>query len=412
MSAHGQLRPLEGLKVVDLSWVVAGPLVGRSLAEYGATVVRVESSKRLDAARVLSPFKDSERGADRSGCYQNCNVGKLGLTLDLGREEGREIVRNLAQWADVIVESYSYGTMDKWGLGYEDLRQINPGIIMISSTLMGQRGPYASLAGFGNLGSAMAGTQAMVGWPGKPSIGPFGPYTDYIGPRFALITLLSVLHERRASGLGCHIDVAQAECGLQFLAPALIDYFETRHAATARGNFDPAMAPHNCYPCQPGEPRQSAWVAIAAQDEKAWRALAATIGQPELAGDERFATLAARQENADALDAIIADWTRRRTALENERILQAAGVAAHVVAASRDFCEDAQLAHRGHIKTLLHPTLGQTQVEGSRYVLSATPAEFSRPAPTFGQDEIFVLRDILGYDEARIAALKASSVLT
>jgi len=406
------LRPLEGLKVVDLSWVVAGPLVGRSLAEYGATVVRVESSKRWDAARVLSPFKDSERGPDRSGCYQNCNAGKLGITVDLGTDEGRAIVRDLAKWADVVVESYSFGTMHKWGLGYEDLAKINPGIIMISSTLMGQRGPYASLAGFGNLGSAMAGTQAMVGWPGKPSIGPFGPYTDYIGPRFALITLLSALHERRTTGKGCHIDVAQAECGLQFLAPALLDYFETGHVASANGNHEPNMAPHNCYPCQKDGERRSAWVAIAAQDEAAWGKLATIIGRPELTQDPRFSTLEARHASADVLDNFIAYWTEQHTAHEVEEVLQKAGVAAHVVAASRDFCEDSQLAYRGHIKTLPHPTLGETQVEGSRYALSDTPAQFERPAPVFAQDEGYVLGEILRYDEARIAALKAANALS
>jgi benzylsuccinate CoA-transferase BbsF subunit len=412
MTGATSIRPLEGLKVVDLSWVVAGPLVGRSLAEYGATVVRVESSKRWDAARVLSPFKNSERGADRSGCYQNCNTGKLGITVDLGLDEGRAIVRDLAKWADVVVESYSFGTMKKWGLAYEDLAKINPGIIMISSTLMGQRGPYASLAGFGNLGSAMAGTQAMVGWPGKPQIGPFGPYTDYIGPRFALITLLSALHQRRETGIGCHIDVAQAECGLQFLAPALINYFETGNVITANGNHDARMAPHNCYPCASSGPRGSTWVAIAAQDEAAWAKLATAIGKPELAQDTRFSTLAARQQNEAALDEIIGAWTRQRTAAENEKILQSAGVAAHVVSASRDFCADEQLAHRGHIKTLPHPTLGETQVEGSRYALSDTPAEFHSPAPVFGQDEEFVLGDILGYDAARIAALKQANALT
>ena len=411
MSAAKDVRPLAGLKVVDLSWVVAGPLVGRALAEYGAQVVRVESSQRLDAARVLSPFKDSERGADRSGCYQNCNAGKLGLTLDLGREEGRAIVRDLAKWADVIVESYSFGTMAKWGLGFDDLRKINPGIIMISSTLMGQRGPYASLAGFGNLGSAMAGTQALVGWPGKPPIGPFGPYTDYIGPRFALITLLSALHARRTTGEGCHIDVAQAECGLQFLAPALSDYFATGHIATAAGNADPRMAPHNCYPCAPAGERRSTWVAIAAQDEGAWTRLATAIGRPELAQDPRFATLADRQAHAEILDDFIAAWTGGRTAREAEETLQAAGIAAHVVAASRDFCEDLQLVHDGHVKTLPHPTLGETQVEGSRYRLSETPAQITRPAPVFGQDRQEILGDILGYDAGKIAALETAEIL-
>ncbi len=188
--------PFEDLKVLDLAWVVAGPLIGRTLADYGATVIRVESAKRIDTARVMGPFPGGKMDVQQSALYENCNAGKLGLALDLSSPQGQEIIRKLAEWADVVVESFSPGQMKRWGLGYETLRERNPDLIMLSTSLMGQSGPYSSFAGYGNVGAAMAGFQHLVGEAGALPIGPFGPYTDYIGPRFSIVTLLAALDQR------------------------------------------------------------------------------------------------------------------------------------------------------------------------------------------------------------------------
>lgn len=401
-------RPFAGLKVLDLSWVVAGPMIGRVLADFGAQVVRVESSRRVDAARVLTPFEGGERGLERSAVFHNCNAGKLGVTLDLARREALDVLRDLVAWCDVVVESYSFGTMKKWGLDYEGLRAINPGVVLVSSTLMGQSGPYAALAGFGNLGSAMSGVQALVGWPGRQPRGPFGPYTDYVGPRFGLAALLAVLDSRRTTGKGCHIDVSQAECGLQFLAPVLTDYFATGRIKTASGNDDDMMFPHGVFACAKDGPLRADWIAIAAQDDEAWRKLSSLIGCDELANLD----VAARRAAGARIEKLIGAWTGARTAREAESQLQAAGVAAHRVTSFRDFAHDAQLQFDGHVLSLPHAGIGTAHVEASRLKLSRTPAATRAPGPALGEHNEHVLQGILGYDAARVAALRDGGFLT
>ena len=402
-----QPAPFSDLKVLDLAWVVAGPVIGRVLADYGATVVRVESSRRVETARVMGPFPHGRPHPEQSGLYENCNAGKLGLALDLSRPEGRAVVRDLAAWADVLVESFSPGQMARWGLDYDSLSTLRPGLIMLSTSLMGQTGPYAGFAGFGNVGAAMAGFQGLAGWPGELPVGPFGPYTDYLGPRCGLVALLAALDPRHRTGEGCWLDIAQAEAGLQFLAPEIAAYGATGEVAKAQGNRDPQMAPHGVFRCA-GEER---WIALAARDDAEWRRLALMVCGEALADDPRFATLAGRKGDEDTLEAIIAAWASERSAGALEAALQAAGIPAHVVAASLDLWQDPQLQARGHFVALEHPLMGTSVVEASRYTLSATPARVARSAPTFGRDRDQVLRGILGYDDARIAALDQVGVL-
>ena len=237
-------QPFEGLKVLDLAWVVAGPALGRVLADFGATVVRVESSVRIETARLMGPFLDGQPDPQRCALFDTYNAGKLGLTLDLGCPDGRAVVRDLAQWADVLVESFIPGQMSRWGLAPETLRAANPGLIVVSTSLMGQTGPSSPLSGYGNIGAAMAGFQSIVGWPGEPPYGPYGPYTDFVGPRFGLVALLAALEHRRITGHGCWLDVSQAEAGIQFLAPQVAHAASTGAVAGLQGNRDPQFAPH------------------------------------------------------------------------------------------------------------------------------------------------------------------------
>ena len=215
---------LADLKVVDLSWIVAGPTVGRALADFGATVIRVESSARVDTARVVGPNHGDIPGVENSGLYGNVNAGKLGVALDLRVPEARDVLRDLVRWADVMSESFTSGVLRRWQLDYEALREVKPDLIMLSSTLLGQYGPECTVSGFGSQGAGMAGVLDITGWPDRPPAGPFGPYTDYPAPRFALVGILAALEHRRRTGAGAHIDQAQAEATLHLLAPALIDY--------------------------------------------------------------------------------------------------------------------------------------------------------------------------------------------
>jgi crotonobetainyl-CoA:carnitine CoA-transferase CaiB-like acyl-CoA transferase len=407
-AAGRDAAPFEDLRVVDLSWVVAGPVVGRTLADYGATVVRVESARRIDLARLVGPHADGLELPESSACFANVNAGKLGIAVDLSSEDGRDVVRDLVRWGSVVVESFSPGVMERWGLGYEALAQIDPSVILLSTSLMGHTGPYSSFAGSGNVGAALAGFQGLAGWPGRVPFGPYGPYTDYVGPRFSLIALLAALDHRARTGEGGHLDVAQAEAGIQFLAPEILDATLTGRVAGPRGNGDPQMAPHGVYPCRDSADGEPAWIAIAARSDEDWRALAPLIAAPEgLTG----AGTAERLARAAEIDALVGAWSAGITAAKAERALWDAGVPAHRAASPRDAANDEQLRHRGHFVDVPHPQGGTITVESSRFRLSGTPAQVRRAGPTIGQDTDRVLSELLGYNEARIARLQAAGVL-
>ena len=398
-------RPFDGLKVLDLAWVVAGPALGRALADFGATVVRVESSVRIETARLMGPYPGGVADPQRCALYDTYNAGKLGLALDLARPEGREVVRDLALWADVVVESFVPGQMTRWGLSPDSLRAANPGLVVVSTSLMGQTGPSSTLTGYGNIGAAMAGFQSIVGRQGETPLGPYGPYTDFVSPRFALVALLAALDRRRLTGEGCWLDVSQAEAGIQFLAPQVADTAATGHIAAPLGDRDPQFAPHGVFACA-GEDR---WIALAARDDAEWARLAALIGGEAL--DGAFASLAGRKASEDRLEALVEAWTSTRHVGDLERDLQAQGIAAHRAADSADLLADPQMVARGHFIRMPHPLGGECVVEASRFRLSETPARCIRPAPHFGRDTREVLMSILGYGADRVAALDAAGAL-
>ena len=398
---------LADVKVLDFMWVMAGPAATRVLADYGATVVRIESTRRLDTARTLAPFRGGALGAENSGCFQNLNAGKRMLTLDPSRDGGRRVILDLVRWADVVTESFSPGTMQRWGLDYAALSAVKPDLVMLSTCLMGQTGPLATFAGYGNLAAAIAGFSNLGGWPDRPPAGPFSAYTDYVSPRFIAAAILAALDHRRRTGTGQYVDLSQAEASLHFLAPAILDYTVNGRVAGRSGNRDPDHAPHGVYPA-PGNDR---WVAIAVTTDAAWQGLCAAMKRPDLAADGRFADAAGRRAHADMLDALVSAWTSSRDAAATQAALQVRGVSAHVVQTSRDLVHDPQLVHRGHFVTVEHPMGGTTVVEDSRFVLSRTPASPPASAPSYGRDNDAVLRDILGYDDDVITALVADGAL-
>jgi crotonobetainyl-CoA:carnitine CoA-transferase CaiB-like acyl-CoA transferase len=401
------MAALDDVKILDFMWVLAGPSATRVLADHGATVVRVESTRRVDTARTLAPFHDGKPGAERSALFHNTNANKLMLTLDPTRPAGRAVVLDLVRWADVVTESFSPGVMSGWGLDYAALRALKPDVVMLSTCLMGQTGPWASFAGYGNLAAAISGFSNLGGWPDRAPAGPFSAYTDYVSPRFVAVAILAALEHRRRTGEGQYIDLAQGEASLHFLGPALLDHTVNDRLPERVGNRDPDLVPHGVHPAA-GTDR---WVAIAVGSDDAFTALCAAMERPGLAAEPRFATIAARRTHEVELDAEIAIWTRTRDAGDIERLLQSRGVAASAVQDSAALCADPQLAHRGHFLRVPHATLGSTVVEGSRFLLSGTPARMPEYAPTYGGDTARVLTELLGYNEARITDLVASGVL-
>ena len=402
-------QPMKGLRVLDLSWVVAGPMIGRCLADFGAEIIRVESSKRPEVARLTGPFPKGIRDLNRSGLYENCNAGKRGITLDLATEEGRNIVARLAAKADVLVESFAPGQMKRWGLGYDTLCQDNPALVMLSTSLMGQSGPWHGLAGFGNIGAAMSGIQMLAGRENADPVGPYGPYTDFVAPRFALPALLAVLENRRQTGKGRHLDVSQAEAGMQLIATAFAEYSATGRFPVARGNRDPLSVPNNCYPCRT-TPDETAWIAISVPDDATWKALCDVTGLKQFAA----ANLQTRQGRRDAeaeIDAALADWTRELTAQEAEDLLQDAGIPAHVVASPDDLAHDPQLAKLGHFASTPRSDGTPAWHEACRFVLSHTPAQTTLCAPHFGRDTTAILTG-LGLTPDQIEALETANIIT
>ncbi len=399
--------PLAGIKVLDAMWVLAGPWGSRYLADYGATVVKVESTTRLDTARTIGPFKDGMPGAERSGAFGTVNAGKLGITVGMGQPQGRALMERLVRWADVVTESFTPGTMARLGYGYEDLRKINPGVIMISSCLNGQTGPYATLAGFGTMGSQIAGFGMLAGWPGRAPAGAAGAYTDYLAPKIATATLLAALDHRERTGEGQYIDVSQAEGSTRFLGPALLDYTVNGRLWELQGNDSPLYFPHAVYAAEGTEQ----WVAIAVTADEQWPRLCKVIGREEWAGLSRYAREAGRRADREAIDAAITAYTSVRGAGEIEEALQAAGVPCHRALDSVAALVDPQLVHRNHFVTVPHPELGDVVVENSRMVFSATPAQVTRPGPAFGQDTDYVLRELLAMSDEEIVEAIASGAL-
>ena len=402
---HGDL-PLSGLKVLDFMWAIAGPMATRMLADYGATVVRVETTSRVDPCRTMRPYVGGQAGNENAALFHGCNASKRMITLDLAKPEARDTVLDLVRWADVVCEAFTPGTMKKLGFDYESLVAVNPSVIMLSTCLMGQTGPLATYAGYGNLAAAVAGFYELAGWQDRDPAGPFGAYTDYIVPKFNASSILAALEYRRRTGKGQYIDLSQAETALHFLAPAVLDVLVNDHVPTRNGNRDDLFAPHGCYPIAGDD----AWIALAVEDDEGWRALCAELDRADLADDARFATAASRVEHAEALDEIVTELVTGRDGGELEAALQARGIAAHVVLDSAGTLADPQLVARGHFVTL--ESDGQrTVVEDTRSRLSRTPAQVHGGPPTLGRDNQEVLAELLGYDEERITGLVIAGVL-
>ncbi len=399
---------LAGLNVVDLMWVVAGPTSTRTMADFGATVVRIESANRIETARGIGPFHDNAQGLDHSGLFGNMNANKLGLSLNLSTQEGRDVLLDLIKWCDVLTESFSPRAMRAWGMDYESLREIRPDLIMLSTCLFGQAGPLSRVAGFGTMGAAIGGYVALAGNLGGAPIGPYSAYTDYLSPRFALPTILAALDYRDRTGEGVYIDQAQAESSLHFMSAALLDYTINGRVPELVGNADPDMAPHGCYATAGDDD----WVAIAVRNDADWANLCAAMGMGELTCDDRFADLTARKANEDELNGIVSGWAAQHGALEVEYMLQAFGVPAHAVSNSSAAVADPQLQHRGHFIPIEHPVHGVQTVEAAKGQMSVTPPSYRSSAPTIGRDNDLVLREILGYDDERIAQLAIADALT
>ncbi|WP_337188137.1 CoA transferase [Phenylobacterium sp.] len=400
--------PLEGLKVVDMGWIMVGPVSARYLAELGATTIKVETAKRPDPLRAMGPFRNGEPGLGRSMSYHMTNANKRSLAVDIKSADGLRIVRELLAEADVFVESFTPGAIDEMGLSYAEVSKRNPGLVMVSTGILGRKGPMGvGTSGTGMSGAAFAGATGLVGWPDRVPNGPHGPWTDAVAPRYIAVSVLAALHRRQATGKGVHIDLGQADAGLQFLTPAYMDYVVNGVTTERDGRAgSPLRAPCGAYPSQ-GEDR---WVVVDAAQEAAWSALREIVGEP--LSDDRFSTLVGRLRAREDLDARIAAWTARRTAEEAEATLQAAGVPAHAIHRDVDLSEDPDLEHVSFFKPVSDPLIGESWIPGPQFALRRTPHAETRAGPRIGDSTDQILEQHLGLSPDEIGRLKASGVLT
>ncbi len=398
--------PLAGLKVLDFTWVMAGPAATRYLADYGATVVKVESATKIETGRTLGPAWQGNPDPETSAFMADNNAGKLGMTLNIRTPGGQTLARRLVQWADVVAEAFTPKVMRSCGLDFAALQRINPGIIMLSTSLNGLTGPYSQVAGYGTLGAALAGFAPFVEWPDRPPAGPFSAYTDYVAPKFAVAALMAALEHRRLTGEGQHIDMAQSEASIHFLGEAVLEYTANGRVWPPAGNSDRLLCPNGAYPAA-GDDR---WVALSVGSEQQWQALARLAGPP-LAGDPRFATAESRRQHEAELDAAIAAWTAPQQPRELEAALQAAGVPAHEVVTIAGAFEEPQLQARQHFIGVTHPVLGECFIENSRTKMLGTPAQITRANATLGEHTDYVLRELLGLSDDEIIEAVASGAV-
>jgi crotonobetainyl-CoA:carnitine CoA-transferase CaiB-like acyl-CoA transferase len=395
-----QKKLFEGIKVAEFAWVVVGPASSRYLADHGATVVKIESHKRLDTNRVNSPFVDNIPAPDTSMFFGRHNPNKYSVSIDLQSPGGKDLAWRLIKWADIVTESFSPGTMEKWGLGWEDVKKVRPDIIYLSSSMQGRGGPHSSYAGYGQNACNFSGFTELSGWPDRMPSAPHGAYTDYVCARFSAFALLAALIHRSRTGQGQLIEQSQFESSLHFLMPGVMDYQVNGHIMHRDGNRTPIASPHGVFPSL-GEDR---WIALSVMDEESWVKFCQAIDNPSLAARPEFATLDDRKKNEDALEKVVSAWTSRHPAAEAVSVLQKAGIPSHIVARPSDVYQDPQLASRGYFTPLKHAAMGTQKFEPQAcFILSKTPRQLTMPSPCLGEHNEYVFKELLGMSDDEIA---------
>ncbi len=406
-----QRLPLEGVRVVDMTWVWAGPFCSMLLASLGAEVIKVESRDRLDFFRryVIWPLADAEPtelGTEESMMFLIANMSKLSVTLNLATPKGMELLKRLIAVSDVVVENMRPGAMERMGLGYQALAQIRPGIIMLSSSARGGEGPECNYAGYAAVNHAVGGGAHITGYEDGPPAHAVGD-VDIMNATASAFAILAALHHRRQTGEGQYIDFSQCEGVTSLIGEVVLDYQMTGRIPGRKGNKDELMAPHNVYPCW-GIDR---WLAIAVETNEEFAALCEVMEMPQLASDPRFVDAAARKRNEAELDEIVASWTRKQDRDHAANRLAVAGVAAAPARDGQDLFRDPHLRERSAFVEVERPDgRGKYDLVGMPWKMSNCEPRLKR-APTLGEHNGYVLEKILGLTPAEIERLQGEGVI-
>ena len=407
--ASAEELSLHSIRVVDLTRAWAGPFATSILADLGAEVIRIESDVYADVFRNQNSELDfsSSHPEETGPWFHTVNRNKLSLSLDLSKPEGKRTFKDLVSISDIVLENFSARVMPNLGLGYEELRQARPDLIMVSMPAFGSWGPYKDCVGYGEPMELMGGLAMLTGYEGESAPIRMGvAYSDCLASYHAVIAALWGLLHRNLTGSGQHFDLSHFEAVTRTIGEAVLAYGMSGEQPRSHGNRSRWMVPHGCYPCAGADK----WVTIAVQSDSEWRALCQTMGLPRLADDPRFATLTARAGHERELDGLISQWTRTMNHIEAMHHLQQAGVTAGAVLSPDELVGDPHLADRGFFEEEDHPVTGKHLIPGMSFKFSRTQGRIRRPAPLFGQHSGYVLHGLLGKLASEIVRLKAGKV--
>jgi len=387
----GRTGPLTDLRVVEMGSLLAGPFCGQLLADMGAEVIKVEAPGQGDPMRVWG----QEKAHGKSLWWPVVARNKKSVTVNCRVEEGQQIVRDLVAKADILLENFRPGTMERWGLGYDELKKINPGLIMIRVSGQGQTGPYAKRAGYGSIGEAMGGLRYVVGDPATPPSRMGISIGDSLAATFATIGALSALHHRDRTGEGQVVDSAIYEAVLGMMESLVTEYQQTGYVRERTGSILPNVAPSNIYPTSDDK-----MILIAANQDTVFKRLAAAMERPELADDPRYNSHATRGHHQEELDVIVGDWTKTKTADELTDLMEQSGVPVGKIYRAQDMLEDPHFMAREAITKIAHPVFGELAMQNVFPKLSLTPGSVRHAGPELGEHNDQVFADVLGLDAA------------
>ena len=453
-------RPLEGVRIADLTWLLAGAGGPRLLASLGAEVIRIEWRDRLDFLRYMPPFASKRKhvqhlsssgghdsafrpeqmeeraekagamdltgldtgkvkSVNRGGYFNDINAGKYGISLNMKTPQGRELFKKLVAVSDVVVEAFTAETMQKWGLGYDTLKAIKPDIIYMQQPGWGYKGPYVKYASYGPIAQAVSGLTEQSGLPApQPPAGWGFSYMDWSGAYYCAMTILMALYYKKRTGKGQYLDCSQVEPGIGMTGTAVLDHAVNGRSYQRTGNRSPytPAAPHGAYPCAGQGAEKDRWIALAVTSEEEWQALVRVMGNPDWAAQERFASLAERIKHQDELDRLVSAWTQAQEPFGLQERLQAVGVPAGVCQTAQDRIErDPQLKHLNWLLPLEHTEIGTWPIKDIPFhfangqVSQAGPTE--RAAPCYAEDNEYVYKELLGLSQAEMDACKAEGVI-
>jgi crotonobetainyl-CoA:carnitine CoA-transferase CaiB-like acyl-CoA transferase len=417
---------LAGIRVLDFTWSVAGPTITTILAAFGAEVIKVEWPARFDSMRTVMVAADVPPTLDSACFFAAVNPGKRGFSVNTRLPAGLVLIEELVAQVDVVTESFSAGVLERWGLGYERMRELNPGIIYLSFSGFGHSGPYSSYDTWGPTAQSFNGMTGLSGLPGRGPAGIGFSYLDVMGGYHGALAALMAIYHKRSAGEGQYVDVAQTEAGLAFTGAGFLDASVNLRGdgrigvppgnravwpggSAAAGLRGEAGAPYNCYPAR-GE-GDGDYVAITVLTDTQWEGFKDALGRPAWAGEGRFGTVEARIANQDELDECVAGWTSIRDKWEITRLLQSHGVPAGPVQTFEEIVDhDPQLRHRDFFVEGTHPLLGPHRWESSAVKLSESPSRLHPTWPLLGQDNDYVLGEVLKVDPERRARLEDEGV--